>query len=72
MPGRSRLDSFAKLINPGNDADGMAAALGRLGFKVVLGKDLDTDRFDAKIDEFAAASSGFTRLVRAVRRWGDR
>ena len=51
-------DPAATLRNPGNDADGMAAALGRLGFEVVLGKDLDTDQFDAKIDEFAATAHG--------------
>ncbi len=49
-------DPNAKLRNPGNDADGMAAALGRLGFEVVLGKDLDTGEFDAKVDEFATAA----------------
>lgn len=51
-------DPDAMLRNPGNDADGMAAALRRLGFKVVLGKDLDTVEFDATIDEFAAAARG--------------
>ena len=51
-------DPNAVLVNPGNDADGMAAALGRLGFEVVLGKDLDTDRFDEKIDEFEKVARG--------------
>ena len=34
-------DPSAVLRNPVNDADGMAAALGRLGFQVVLGRNLD-------------------------------
>ena len=49
-------DPGAVLRNPGNDADGMAAALGRLGFEVVLGKDLDRDGFYDKRKEFAAAA----------------
>lgn len=51
-------DRDAVLRNPGNDADGMAAALGRLGFEVVLGKDLDRDGFYDKLDEFEAAARG--------------
>ena len=49
-------DDDADLRNPGNDADGMAAALGRLGFEVVLGKDLDRGGFYDKLDEFVKAS----------------
>ena len=49
-------DPDAVLRNPGNDADGMAAALGRLGFEVVLGKDLDRDGFYDKRKEFVAAA----------------
>ena len=51
-------DPDARLRNPGNDADGMAAALGRLGFEVVLGKDLDRSGFYDKLDEFEVASRG--------------
>ena len=51
-------DPDAVLGNPGNDADGMAAALGRLGFEVVLGKDLDRDGFFDTLGKFAAAARG--------------
>ena len=51
-------DPDARLRNPGNDADGMAAALGRLDFEVVLGKDLDRGGFLDKLDEFVEASRG--------------
>ena len=51
-------DPDARLRNPGNDADGMAAALRRLGFEVVLGKDLDLDGFYDKLDEFEKAARG--------------
>ena len=46
------------LRNPGNDADAMAAALRRLGFEVVLGKDLDTDGFYDTLGAFDEASRG--------------
>ena len=49
-------DPGAELRNPGNDADGMAAALGRLGFEVVLGKDLDFGGFRDTLDEFQEAA----------------
>ena len=49
-------DPESVLRNPGNDAEGMAAALGRLGFEVVLGKDLDRGGFYDKLDEFEVAS----------------
>ena len=48
----------AVLENPGNDADGMAAALGRLGFEVVLGKDLDRDGFFDTLGKFATEARG--------------
>ena len=51
-------DPDAVLSNPGHDADAMAAALGWLGFEVVLGKDLDRDGFYDTLDEFAAAARG--------------
>ena len=56
--GNSAYEHTDPLANPGNDADGMAAALGRLGFEVVLGKDLDLGGFYDKIREFDAASRG--------------
>ena len=51
-------DPDAVLRNPGNDADAMAAALGRLGFEVIKGKDLDRDGFYDTLDKFAAAARG--------------
>ena len=51
-------DPDAVLRNPGNDADAMAAALGRLGFEVVLGKDLDKEGFFVKLKEFVKAARG--------------
>ena len=43
----------APLLNPLNDARDMAAQLAGLGFKVILGTDLDKLTFDLKIKEFA-------------------
>ena len=45
------------LTNPKNDAEDMAAALKKLGFKVILGIDLDKRAMDGKILEFANALS---------------
>ena len=53
----------AKLRNPVNDATAMAAALRRMGFEVIEGKDLDRDGFFDKIIEFDdAARSAETAL----------
>ena len=46
----------AALKNPVNDATAMAAALGRLGFEVIAGTDLDEDAFYDKITEFEEAA----------------
>ena len=56
--GNSAYEHTDPLRNPGNDAAGMAAALGRLGFEVVQGTDLDLDGFYDKLGEFDAASRG--------------
>ena len=56
--GNSAYEHTDPLRNPGNDAAGMAAALGRLGFEVVRGTDLDLGGFYDKIREFDAASRG--------------
>ena len=48
----------AVLKNPGNDAEGMAEALGRLGFEVVLGTDLDQKGFLVKLKEYEKAARG--------------
>jgi uncharacterized caspase-like protein len=41
------------LANPVNDAGDMAKSLTQLGFKVILGLDLDKPKFDATLREFA-------------------
>ena len=56
--GNSAYEHTDPLRNPGNDADGMAAALRRLDFEVVLGKDLDLDGFYDTLGEFDEASRG--------------
>ena len=56
--GNSAYEHTDALRNPGNDAAAMASALGRLGFEVVLGTDLDLDGFYDKLGEFDAASRG--------------
>ena len=56
--GNSAYEHTDPLRNPGNDAAGMAAALGRLGFEVVLGTDLDLDGFYDTLGEFDEASRG--------------
>ncbi|MGO9484617.1 MAG: caspase family protein [Rhodomicrobium sp.] len=46
------------LPNPPHDAEDMAAALQGLGFKVILGTDLDKAGFDAKLHEFSRSTTG--------------
>ena len=46
------------LANPRNDAQDMATALGRLGFDVVTGVDLEGEAFYRRIDEFERRSQG--------------
>ncbi len=46
------------LANPPHDAEDMAAALQGLGFKVILGTDLDKAGFDAKLHEFSRSTTG--------------
>jgi uncharacterized caspase-like protein len=41
------------LANPVNDANDVAAVLGKMGFEVLLGVDLDKRGFDLKVREFA-------------------
>ena len=54
--GNAAYEHTDALRNPGNDAAAIAAALGRLGFEVVLGTDLDLDGLYDKLGEFDAAS----------------
>jgi uncharacterized caspase-like protein len=51
--GNSDYAQAATLHNPRNDASDLAAALKKLGFEVVLGLDLDHQRFADTIDQFA-------------------
>jgi uncharacterized caspase-like protein len=56
--GNSAYQSTAPLTNPRHDAEDMAAKLTPMGFKVILGLDLDKAGMDRKIAEFAEALSG--------------
>jgi uncharacterized caspase-like protein len=47
-----------RLANPKNDADDIAGALQKLGFSVLLGRDLDKASLDRKVRDFAQALSG--------------
>jgi hypothetical protein len=50
--GNSAYEHAATLRNPRNDAAEMAATLEKLGFKVLLGVDLDQQKFARAIDQF--------------------
>lgn len=56
--GNSAYANAPALANPANDAADMARALTRLGFEVVLGRDLDKAQLDARVREFARALEG--------------
>lgn len=56
--GNAGYDGDLALANPVNDATDLAAALGRLGFDVLLRTDLDKPAMDAAFGEFAVAASG--------------
>lgn len=56
--GNSEYTHATSLENPRNDAADMAAALKRLGFKVITGIDLDKANMDRTIRDFAAALTG--------------
>src|SRR4029078_4614025 len=56
--GNSAYGSSPALRNPANDANDMAETLKKLGFEVVLGIDLDQDRFATTIETFARALDG--------------
>jgi len=56
--GNSAYRHTPQLANPRNDASEMAAVLGRYGFQVISGLDLDKAAFDLKVREFAEALSG--------------
>ena len=56
--GNSAYTSAPKLANPANDAADMARALTALGFKVVVGIDLDKAQFDKTLRTFATELEG--------------
>ena len=56
--GNSAYAHTPRLENPKNDAADMAAALKKLGFHVVEGRDLDKPSMDRTIRDFAGALSG--------------
>jgi hypothetical protein len=56
--GNSAYKHVPVLVNPKNDANAIASALGRLGFEVIEGTDLTRLQFEAKIREFARAIRG--------------
>jgi uncharacterized caspase-like protein len=51
--GNAAYKEAAKLANPVNDANAIAAALKASGFEVILGVDVDKREFDAKVRNFA-------------------
>src|SRR5580704_16313832 len=51
--GNSEYAEATTLRNPRNDASDLAATLKNLGFEVLLGLDLDQQRFAALIDQFS-------------------
>jgi tetratricopeptide (TPR) repeat protein len=56
--GNAAYPGAARLLNPGNDADDVAAALRRLGFEVIEGRDLTLAGFAAVIAQFRDKAVG--------------
>ena len=56
--GNSAYQNTAPLTNPGNDAADMSAALRKLGFIVVEGRDLDKLGMDRTVRQFARELGG--------------
>jgi formylglycine-generating enzyme required for sulfatase activity len=56
--GNSAYRYTPELANPRNDAADIAAALGKHGFEVIQGIDLDKVAFDRKVGEFVVALKG--------------
>jgi uncharacterized caspase-like protein len=54
--GNAAYKSTAALANPGNDAEDMAAALRRVGFAVVLARNLDKRGMDQAVADFGRAA----------------
>ena len=56
--GNAAYEHAPALRNPGNDATGVAAALGALDYEVIQGLNVDRDGFFDKLDEFTEAARG--------------
>ena len=56
--GNAAYEHAPALRNPGNDAGGIAAALGALDYEVIQALDVDRNGFFDKLDEFTEASRG--------------
>ena len=56
--GNSAYQNTPTLLNPKNDAEDISSKLTAMGFKVILGLDLDKSGMDRKIGEFAEALNG--------------
>jgi uncharacterized caspase-like protein len=56
--GNSAYRHAPRLLNPKNDAVDMGATLKKLGFRVIVGVDLDKKAFEAIVDDFASALKG--------------
>jgi formylglycine-generating enzyme required for sulfatase activity len=56
--GNSAYRYTPELANPRNDAADMAAVLGKHGFEVIIGIDLDKAAFDRKVGEFVVTLKG--------------
>jgi uncharacterized caspase-like protein len=52
--GNSAYRNLDRLSNPGNDAEDVAAALGRLGYRVTLKRDLGIDALDKAVSDYTA------------------
>jgi uncharacterized caspase-like protein len=61
--GNAAYENTSPLRNPRNDAEGVAAALERLGFKVITGFDTDRMTFAQKAAAFAKAARGADAAV---------
>lgn len=56
--GNSQYAELSSLPNPANDARDIAAALGGMGFTVMLGVDKDEDGFAQLLDDFGTSAQG--------------
>ncbi len=56
--GNGAYEHATRLQNPANDATDIAAALKRLDFEVIEGRDLGADKFDAAVQAFIAKAVG--------------